>query len=244
MRHPVFYLALLACSYAAPANSAPAVITRPAAHAAETQDTLLGQLQHAHRLMLADQLDAAATAYRKLTNHANARAAALLGLAYIAQRQSHPAEADRLYRQALRLQPQEASAQAALILLLANGTLLPAISLSQAWSQHEPQQALAHALHGQLLLRARRPAEARLAYQKACQLDAGNPGYAYNLAVSLDQLQRYQEALSWYARSLQLLGTERPAADQPHPQFIQQRLQELRHWQAPAADALNQEITP
>ncbi len=128
--------------------------------------------------------------------------------------------------------------------MLANTALLPAISLSLSWTQNEPQQPLAQAVHGQLLLRARRPAEARLAYQKACQLAPTNPAHAYNLAVSLDQMQRHQEARTWYAHSLQLLAHLPHTLGQPQPQLIQQRLQQLDHWLSNASIAPQEEVTP
>ena len=49
--------------------------------------------------------------------------------------------------------------------------------------------------------------EARLAYSKALAADPGNPDFAFNLAVSLDQLHQPADALEHYRRALELAST-------------------------------------
>ena len=57
-------------------------------------------------------------------------------------------------------------------------------------------------------------AEAQQSYFKAFSADAENPDYAYNLAVSLDQLRQPRQALDYYRRAITLAQTRTANFDQ------------------------------
>ncbi|MGH8673371.1 MAG: tetratricopeptide repeat protein, partial [Burkholderiales bacterium] len=60
---------------------------------------------------------------------------------------------------------------------------------------------------GNQYARQGRWAEAQLAFSKAHAADAGNPDFAFNLAVSFDHLRQPAAALEHYRRALELAET-------------------------------------
>ncbi|MCK5362085.1 MAG: hypothetical protein KAR22_03910, partial [Gammaproteobacteria bacterium] len=57
--------------------------------------------------------------------------------------------------------------------------------------------------------------EAQSAYFDAYRLQDGNPDYAYNLAVSLDQLGKAAAAAGYYRQALELAAENGAVFDQP-----------------------------
>ena len=82
-----------------------------------------------------------------------------------------------------------------------------------------------HFALGNDFARQRRWSEAQQAYFNAFSLDPDNPDYAYNLAVSLDQLNQPRAALSYYERARQL--SEARSAQFNRAQ-LEQRVNELK----------------
>jgi len=120
-------------------------------------------------------LAAAQAAYRQaLLDDAHNRDA-LLGLAATEVRAGNHDQAEAIYRRLLQADPRDAHADASLHFALGNH----------------------HAQRG-------RWAEARQAFARASAEDAEDPDFAFNLAVSLDQLRRPKEALERYRRALDL----------------------------------------
>jgi tetratricopeptide (TPR) repeat protein len=132
---------------------------------------------------------------------------ALLGLAAVEARGGRAAAAEALYLRLLQADPRDAHAQAAL-LGLRGGRIDPVAAESRVKSllAAEPGAAVLHfALGNQLALQGRWP-EAQQEYFKAFAAEPGNADFAYNLAVSLDQLRQPRLALDYYRRALELAG--------------------------------------
>lgn len=133
---------------------------------------------------------------------------ALLGLAAIASVQNRDADAQRLYREVLDLDPRNAAAQGALLDLLGNTDSRAAESRLKTLIERDPSPHLYQAL-GNLYAEEARWNDAQAAYFEAWRGAPDNADYAFNLAVSLDQLRQYPAALTYYEKALTSGGVHR-----------------------------------
>ncbi len=127
---------------------------------------------------------------------------ALLGLATIAGNQGDLNGAERFYRRALEVDPQNASALAGLASLRQSGG--PSESQLKFELARSPDSAPLRFALGNQLANDGRWDEAQQAYFDAVSLDTRNADYAYNLAVSLDQLNQAKQAAIYYRKALEL----------------------------------------
>ena len=132
---------------------------------------------------------------------------ALLGLAAIALRSGRTQEAQSLYNAALEADPQNAAAIAALSTLPAgaapNGDTGNETRLKNLLREQPGAAELHFALGLQYVGTGRWP-EAQQAFFEAVRNEPANADYAYNLAVSLDQLGQTSAAAAYYDRALTL----------------------------------------
>lgn len=133
---------------------------------------------------------------------------ALLGLAAIASVQNREVDAQRLYREVLDIDPRHAAAQAALLDLLGNTNNQATESRLKTLIDREPSPQLYQTL-GNLYADQARWNDAQAAYFEAYRGAPGNADYAFNLAVSLDQLRQTAAALRYYEKALALGGVHR-----------------------------------
>lgn len=136
---------------------------------------------------------------------------ALLGLAAIESRVGRIERAHRIYAQALRRNPRDPVASAALFNLhnLAGGDVAES-QLKLLLDQYCDSPGLHFSLGNFYARRSRWP-EAQQAYFSAFSADKDNPEFAYNLAVSLDQLGKTNAALPYYQKAL-ILSTGRASS--------------------------------
>ncbi len=151
---------------------------------------------------------------------------AYLGLASIAAGTGDIVTAQRHYRRALELDPQNATALAGLASVRGQSPGVPLESRLRNQLAAEPNSAALHFALGNQFARDGRWAEAQQAYFDAYRLDTRNPDYAYNLAVSLDQLNQLGQALLYYQRA-QSLSQGRFANFDPNG--LSARIKELQH---------------
>lgn len=176
-------------------------VTRSRAIGAPVNNTVMAAYQ---AYMSGDDVTASRL-YRQTLRSDPRNTDALLGLAAIAARQDRADEASAHFMRVLEIDPRNAVAQAGLITLL--GSADPAASESRLKSMlaQQPEAAFLHAALGHLYAEQNQWSNAQQAYFQAYRYDADNAEYAFNLAVSLDQMGKPDLALQHYQRALDLL---------------------------------------
>jgi len=150
-------------------------------------------------------LAAARSAYAEVLREEPANRDALLGLAAVEMRTRHYEAADALYRKLLQANPRDAHAQAAMLALRTQTVdPLQAESRLKNLLAGDPEAAVLHFALGNQYAQQGRWAEAQQSYFRAFAAEPDNPDFAFNLAVSLDQLHQGALALEYYGRALAL----------------------------------------
>lgn len=190
--------------------------SRPAAQAAETerieplrftrpQPAVHPQVDSGYAAYVAGDLVRARNDYEQALREDPANRDALLGLAALESRSGRLPRAEALYAKLLQSDPRDAHAQAGLIGLRA-GRIDPVLAESRVKTllASDPGAAVLHFTLGNQLAQQGRWPEAQQAYFKAFAAEPQNADFAYNLAVSLDQLRQPKLALDYYQRALAL----------------------------------------
>jgi len=137
---------------------------------------------------------------------------ALLGMAAIAQRQGRDADAQGWYQKVLEIEPRNSVAQTAIITSRpmitdsVNTDFVGAESRIKSMIAQQPEGANLYAALGNLYAEQNQWPSAQDAYFNASRLASNNADYAFNLAISLDQMGKYSLALKQYQRALDLLN--------------------------------------
>lgn len=146
----------------------------------------------------------AADAYIKVLEREPRNRDALLGIAAIAVKQGDYAKARATYTQLLRLDPRDQIAVAAMSNLDELTPDLLGETRLKFMVQQQPDAAHLHFALGNFYAKQSKWPEAQGEYFSAWQGSSENADYAFNLAVSLDQLGKPDEAKRFYETSLTL----------------------------------------
>lgn len=144
--------------------------------------------------------------YRQVLQHDARNVDALLGMAAIAQRQSREADAAGWFQKVIEVDPQNSIAQTALVNPLVNNDKSDAESRVKNLLAHQPEAAHLYATLGNIYAEQNQWASAQAAYFDACRFAPNNADYAFNLAVSLEQMGKQKLAFAQYQRALDLLN--------------------------------------
>jgi len=130
---------------------------------------------------------------------------ALLGMAAIAARQGRNNDAAGWYGKVLEVEPRNNVAQAAMVNVLAQADPVSSESRIKSLIAQQPEAAHLYASLGNLYAEQNQWPSAQQAYFQAFHFDQNNAEYAFNLAVSLEQIGKPGLALPYYQRALALL---------------------------------------
>jgi tetratricopeptide (TPR) repeat protein len=154
---------------------------------------------------LAGDLPKARDDYQQVLREEAGNRDALLGLAGVEMRAQRYDLANGLYQRVLQIDPRDAHAQAGVVAL--RGQQLDPVQVESRMKSllaaDRDANFLYFTLGNQYALQGRW-AEAQQAYFKAFSADPENPDFAFNVAVSLDQLHQPRLALEYYQRALKL----------------------------------------
>lgn len=150
---------------------------------------------------------------------------AWLGLGAVALRQGKADEASACYMRVLELEPRNSAAQAGLVGLMAQSDPTAGESRLKNLIAQQPEAAFLHAALGNLYADQGQWPSAQQAYFQAYHFDSKNAEYAFNLAVSLDQMGKADLALTHYQRALDLLPRQGGSVDRAQ---LEARIGQLR----------------
>jgi len=169
------------------------------------------QIERAYQAFQRNDLATARDSYQRVLSREPTNRDALLGLAGIALRTGDLNSAESHYLRLLELDPRDTQAVSSLIAL--HGQLDPVASESRLKTliASQPEAAPLHFVLGNQYAKQSRWTEAQEAYFRAFSVNPDNADYAFNLAVSLDQLRQKKPALEYYRRAL-LLAEQRAAS--------------------------------
>lgn len=192
------------------------------APAAGVDPTLLSAYQAFNR----GEYAAAQQQYRQVLQRDVRNVDALLGMAAIAQRQGRDADAAGWYQKVLEIEPRNTIAQSAIISPQANADVVGTESRIKNMLAQQPEAANLHAALGNLYAEQNQWASAQDAYFNASRFAPNSADYAFNLAISLDQLGKSNLALKQYQRALDLLNTS--GASSPDRTQLEARIKALQ----------------
>jgi Tfp pilus assembly protein PilF len=164
--------------------------------------------------------------YRQVLQRDVRNVDALLGMAAIAQRQGRDADAQGWYQKVLEIEPRNSIAQTAIISPQANTDAIGTESRIKNMIAQQPEGANLHAALGNLYAEQNQWPSAQEAYFNASRLAPNNADYAFNLAISLDQMGKPSLALKQYQRALDLLN--KSGAASPDRAQLEARIRELQ----------------
>lgn len=193
-------------------------------------------LQAAWSALQAGDLQTSALLYAEVLAEQPNDRDALIGQAAIQLHNGQTAEARQTYARLLTLDPQDPYARAGLLQASPGGNDPAQEAELKNLLQRYPELPPLHFALGNLYAGQQRWSEAQAAYFDAL-LHAGrdgstpvSPDYAFNLAVSLEQLQQPEAALNYYRQALELSRSSPAGFDltllQSRLGFLQERTQE------------------
>ena len=169
--------------------------------------------------------DAASKAYNDVLQRDARNRDALLGVAAVAGKRGETEKAREYYLELLQLDPLDPYAHAGLASIAqTEGASLSEDRLRQL-IEKQPDSAHLRFVLGNLYAGQDKWPQAQQAYFSAWQGDSENADYAFNLAVSLDHLKKYNEAERFYLSSLDLAQNKNTGFS---TDAVEKRLQQLR----------------
>ena len=185
--------------------------------------TSSGGIVTAYQLLQDGRLEDARRAYEKLRALEPRNPDVSLGLALIAQRQGRNDEAVQHYLKALEIEPKNAFAQASLTGMIARADPQAAETKFKSLIAQQPAAYLSFGL-GNVYAAHGRWNEAQSAYFDAQRQAPDSPDYAFNLAVSLEQINQPRAALDYYQRAIKLMQSQGASFDVAQ---VRSRIQQL-----------------
>ena len=146
--------------------------------------------------------------YEKVLETTSDNRNALLGLGAIAVRQSRFDSAYQYYGKMLQQNPSDHAAIAALVSIQQQADPANSEARIRRLLESNPAAPYLYQALGHVYARTQRWPQAQKAYFDAFSRDSNNADYAFNLAVSLEQLNQSDAALEYYNKALDLATTQ------------------------------------
>lgn len=209
------------------AQSAPEAEPRAALTFVRPEARIHPRVDAGYAAYMAGDLAQARTDYQQALQEDPSNRDALLGLAAVESRSGRHEAAEGLYVRLLQFDPRDAHAQAGLI-GLRGARIDPVLAESRVKTllAYDPDAAVLHFTLGNQLAQQGRWPEAQQQYFKAFAAEPENADFAYNLAVSLDQLRQPKQALEYYQRALGLAAKASASFD---ARAARERIAQLAH---------------
>jgi len=179
----------------------------------------------AYQAFMAGDDASAGRLYRQAMQSEPRNVDVLLGLAAIAVRQDRPDEAEQYYMRTLELEPRNAVAQAGLIGLMGQADPVASESRLKNLLARQPEFGFLHESLGNLYAEQGQWPSAQQSYFQAFHLEPSRAEYAFNLAISLDHLNKADLSLNYYQRALELLPLQQGSLDKNQ---LETRISQLR----------------
>lgn len=184
------------------------------------------QLTAAYQAYVAGDLAIAKQFYLKELDSDSTNKDVLLGLAAIATRMRQDNEAQSYYLRVLELDPRDPFAVAGIAALGQTADPNQTESRLKTFLAQQPDAAALHFTLGNNYVAQSRWTEAQQSFFRAFSIDSTNADYAFNLAVSLDHLNKIKLASKYYSKALVLAGNSTVGFDKAQ---ASKRLKELSH---------------
>lgn len=183
-------------------------------------------LTAAEQALKAGHISNAEAAYRQALKESPNNITAMSSLAGLLAQQGNTQEAQALFLRILEKDPENLIAKTGLINIRATdpSNLSAGSKLKQLLTEH-PKQAHLYASLGNFHARRNEWPAAQAAYFEAFALDSQNPDYAFNLAISLDQIGKPDIAINYYEKAVELFGKQ---PSQFNKADAERRLSELK----------------
>jgi|GEM_PF-640635 len=187
------------------------------------EDRLLGEAYSAYE---SGNLARAGELYARVTALKPTNRDALLGLAAIHVRNGDIPQAIENYRKVLLGNPKDSMALASLMSVLNVDPATGETEIKKLLSE-QPASPYLHFVLGNMYGSQQRWQEAQTSYFEALRFKPDDPNYAYNLAVSLEHIEKPRVAATYYQRALDNLasGTTLAVFDR---ELVSQRIQVLQ----------------
>ena len=160
-------------------------------------------LRRAQRAMASGDLVGAESNYGSVLKASPTNIVALLGMANLSATKGQHDRAQFYYQGVLAQSPENLNARAGLLNLASSASLDVGSALQQLLRE-SPEKPFLHASLGDYYLKRGEWPAAQAAYFDAFSRDPKNANYAYNLAISLDQMAKPKLALQFYQQALSL----------------------------------------
>lgn len=182
------------------------------------RDPEFRQTRTAYEMYRRGDMAGAETTYRQVLQKSPQNRDALLGLAAVALQRGQPEEAQRHYLRLLALNPKDRLALAALTSLQAGQDPVQTLSRLKVLLDRNPDEGYLHFALGNVYASQRRWPAAQQAFFNAYRTDKSNGDYAFNLAISLDQMGQHAAALDYYRTALARAGEASVSFDRDRAQ--------------------------
>lgn len=152
---------------------------------------------------------------------------ALLGLAHIYSQNNDLIQARQLYDRVLTIEPANKIAQLGLMYTYQSDNSAKGLELLQELSEKHPKNADILVAIGHKLAKKSKWSDAQQYYFRAYSAQPENALFAYNLAVSLDRMEKYDAAIGLYKKALMLNSISSPVINN---RKVMNRVDDLEHF--------------